>query len=307
VPAVGAEVRVGPQISGVLERLHVDVGDRVVRGQLLAELEHATLDVGVRAAEARIREAEARERVTRARLKRQQALADAGLTSQESLEDAGADAELAEATLDGVQAELARALLNRGFTEIRAPIPGTVTSVSTREGETVAASFAIPTFLTIVDLDRLQLEVYIDEVDIGRVALAQRVTFELDAFPERHFTGLIHAVVPQPSVRNNLVTYSAVVTITSSDHAILRPSMTANVRIVTGTARQVLAAPKGAIRRDNKGNAFVLVREDGRDIKRDVTLGSEMGDVVAVTSGVAEGDQLVLVSPEPSIRQDAVK
>ena len=86
------------------------------------------------------------------------------------------DSERARATLES-------AFVDRSFTVLRSPIPGIVASVSTQEGETVAAGLSAPTFVTIIDLDRLQLNAYVDEVDIGKIAPGQSTVFAVDAFP----------------------------------------------------------------------------------------------------------------------------
>ncbi len=75
------------------------------------------------------------------------------------------------------QANLADAITQRGYTRIVAPISSTVESVSTQEGETVASSFAAPTFVTLLDLSRLEVWAYVDETDIGRIRVGQKAAF----------------------------------------------------------------------------------------------------------------------------------
>ena len=297
-PEVGAEVRVGPRISGVLQRLHTRVGSKVRRGELLAELEPAGLEAAVRAAQGDVGEAEARVSAAAMRQRRLQTLVAGGLDSQESLDLAAIESRGSAAALESALARLAIAQLNRSYAQIVAPIGGTVTSVSTQEGETVAASFAVPTFLTIVDLDRLQLEVYVDEVDVGRVSPGQSVSFEVDAFPDEEFTGVVRALVPQPVQRGTLVSYVVIVDILSPERSQLRPLMTATARIAAGKMMDILTIPRRAVRRDATGQAYAIVVVNGVPTNREVIVGHEQGELVAVTAGLSEGDTIMLPALE---------
>lgn len=295
-PQVGAEVRVGPRISGVLKRLMVRVGDVVNKGQLLASLDHAGLDTAVRQARAVEKEASRRWELARKTTERRRALASGGLISAEEL-DLTAQAEaLAEAELERARAAREAAEIERQYAEIRAPISGTVTSIATREGETVASSFAVPTFVTIVDLGRLQIEAYVGELDVSRVRVGQTGTISVDAYPQALFEGRVRALVPQAAVRENLVSYTVIVGLAGSDIGLLRPDMTASVALATGVERGALVVPTRAIRRDGEGHPFVVVRGAEGDTRRVVGLGEVGGDTVRISSGLTEGEQVVLPS-----------
>lgn len=293
-PEVGAEVNVGPRISGVLTRLHVRVGDHVATHQLLAQLDHTDLDAAVDVATANVREAEAGVAQTEDVRKRREALARSGLVSSEDLELARSEATLAEARLERARATLRQVQIQRGYAEVFAPISGTVTAIATREGETVAASFAVPTFVTIMDLSRLQVEAYVDEVDIGRVAVGQQARFTVDAFPQETFEGLVRAVVPQPKVRETVVNYVVILTISTENRTLLRPGMTASVSITCGAQTGALVIPTRAIQRDAEGRPFVTVQENGRELRRDVALGELYGAMVRVKGGLAEGESVLV-------------
>ena len=105
------------------------------------------------------------------------ALSSAGIVSEFELESATRDLEVARARVDLEQARVNSAQIQLAYTEIRAPVQGVIADVTTREGETVAASFAAPTFVTIVDLDRLEVQAYVDETDIGQIFVGQQATF----------------------------------------------------------------------------------------------------------------------------------
>lgn len=198
----------------------------------------------------------------------------------------------AQAERDRGRAELTSARIERSYTEIRAPIAGIVASVSTQEGETVAAGLNAPTFLTIVDLDRLQVDAYVDEVDIGRVALGQRATFTVDAYPADDFAGRVTAIYPSATVQDNVVKYIVAVTIDGRYAGRLRPEMTASVRIAL-EEKTALGIPLRAVQREAGRNVVHVVR--GRSTEaREVRLGWREGAWVEVLAGLEEGDEVLL-------------
>lgn len=155
----------------------------------------------------------------------------------------------ARADADCARAQFQSALVDRSFTVIRTPISGVVASVSTQEGETVAAGLNAPTFLTVVDLERLQAHAFVDEVDIGKIEPGQSATFSVDAFPGRDFTGHVPAICPTATIQDNVVKYVVPVDVDDESVGVLRPEMTTNVRIPLAS-RDVLAVPTRAIRQD---------------------------------------------------------
>jgi RND family efflux transporter MFP subunit len=300
-PMVDAEVKVGSRLSGVLRRLYVKVGAIVRAGQVLAELDRQSLITSVDQRRAALNEAEARLALAQKLHQRRKMLAGEGLVTAEDLDQAASSEALDLAQLNGAKAELRAAEIELTYATIRAPIAGCVTEISTREGETVAASFAVPTFLRIVDLKRLQLEAYVDEVDIGRVTQGQEATFTVDAFPEETFRARVEAVTPQAITRGNIVNYVVVIGIASPNAQVLRPEMSASVTIATGTRRTALIVPTGALRWDPQGRASVLVRQGGKDVTREVSVGGTDGGQVRIKAGLAAGEQVV-VSSEPHQR-----
>lgn len=297
-PQVGAEVNVGPRISGVLRKLFVRVGDQVRPGEPLAELDHIDLDVAVKEAETGLAEAEARLQLARSQLRRREALSREGLISPEELEGMRYAALLAATGVERTREQLDAARITRAYAEIAAPIGGTVTSITTREGETVAASFAVPTFVTIMDLTRLQVEAYVDEVDIGRIAVGQVARFTVDAFPQEQFEATVSAVIPQAKMRDNVVNYTAILGITGGRRELLRPDMTASVNITTGSHQGALVLPSRVIRRDTDGRPYVVVEEAGKQVRRDISIGEVLGDAVRIREGLSEGDEVVVPRPE---------
>ena len=205
--------------------------------------------------------------------------------NEEQRKQAGADVERAKAALES-------ALVDRSFAVLLSPIRGVIASVATQEGETVAAGLNAPTFVTIIDLERLQLNAYVDEVDIGRVAQGQPVVFTVDAFPARDFTGRVSAIYPTATIQDNVVKYVVAVEIDSGDGALLRPEMTASVRIQL-EARDVLALPARALRRE-AGRNVVTVLVDGQTKPREIRVGWRDGVWVEVVDGLTAGDRVLV-------------
>src|SRR5215813_20960 len=256
-PRVGAEVRVGSRISGVVKRLYVQIGDVVAKGQLLAELDDRDLIARRDEAAAALHQAEANLGYAAADLQRKRELAAAGGVAAADLDFAQRALAVAEQQVVGGRASLAFAATQLEYARIVAPIPGVVASVSTQEGETVAASFAAPTFVTLLDLQRLEVWAYVDETDIGRIQRGQPARFTVDTYGDQEFAGRVTAIYPQAEIRDNVVNYITVVRFDAPRDRILRPEMTTTVRIALERREQVLALPLRAVRRDH-GRAFVL-------------------------------------------------
>jgi len=165
--------------------------------------------------------------------------------------------ELAEAQVTLAEAGVAEAQANLGYATISAPISGVVAQVTTQEGETVAAGMSSPTFVTIIDLDRLEVAAYVDEVDIGRVTIGQSATFTVDSFPDVEFTGKVTAVYPRAVIQSNVVNYITTLSIDNSEGR-LKPDMTATITIVLDQPNDVPAVPEKALRSEG-GKRFVYV------------------------------------------------
>lgn len=202
----------------------------------------------------------------------------------------------AEAERDRDRAALDHARVQLSYAVITAPISGVVGSVSTQEGETVSAGLNAPTFVTIIDLGRLQVEAYVDEVDIGKIKVGQSAVFTVDAFPADDFKGQVVAIYPKATIQDNVVKYIVAIDIASSYLGRLRPEMTTSVSIQL-EARHVLAIPSSAVRRDG-GKHFVQVLANGRPELREVRLGWKDGPWTEVAGGLAEGQQILLDRPD---------
>jgi RND family efflux transporter MFP subunit len=156
----------------------------------------------------------------------------------------------------------------------------------------VAASFASPTFLTLLDLARLEVWAYVDETDIGRIRTGQEARFSVDTYPDREFEGRVAAVYPKAEIRDNVVNYVAVVTFAPPRDGTLRPEMTAAVRVATEKRIGVLTVPRRAVRRE-QGRSFVLVAPGDRVERRWVKTGGRDENRWEIVGGLREGEKVL--------------
>lgn len=300
-PMVGAEVRVGSRVSGIVKRLYVSVGDKVREETLLAEIDSTEFEARVRQAEADLEVAKANLEFAVLDKDRQVELLGKELVSQNVADVAGRAHEVAEAEVKQAEANLEYARIQLEYTKIRAPISGVVASVSTQEGETVAASFAAPTFVTIIDLNRLEVWAYVDETDIGRIQIEQRAAFTVDTYSDVDFEGTVVAVYPSAEIQDNVVNYVTIIRISNEQGRILRPEMTTTVNIYLERRENVLAVPNRAIRRE-RGRRFVYVLRDGQPLQQWVKVGWKDNDYTEIVEGLEERQEVILgevtLSPE---------
>ncbi len=207
------------------------------------------------------------------------------------------DLQIARAQVAESEAALENAAISLSYATIRAPISGVVGSISTQEGETVAASLNAPTFITLIDLERLQVDDYVDETDIGLVRVGQEAHFTVDAYPDVVFKGVVEAIYPMATIQEKVVYYDVIIRILKPVKAILRPEMTANVRIIVDTHLDALSLPSEAIVR-MKGKRWVTVEDSqGKTRPRQVTVGWVDQGYTEILSGLEAGETVVIGAP----------
>lgn len=241
-------VKVGSQVSGIIATLHADFNDQVKKGQLLGTLDPTPFQATVNETKAQLERARVAALDAEIKWKRQRALFEAKLVSEDELQSAKALYDQAVAQVSQLQATLAKAETNLRYSVITAPIDGVVVSRDYDVGQTVAASFQAPTLFTIAeDLTRMQLTCQVDEADIGQVQEGQVVRFSVDAYPEREFNGKVSQIRLSPQITNNVVTYPVIVEVENKDLKLL-PGMTADVRIQVAKTEDALRVPASALR-----------------------------------------------------------
>jgi len=206
------------------------------------------------------------------------------------------DIKQAKAEIAITKAVLSNAEVRLSYATITAPISGVIASVATQEGETVAAGLNAPTFVTIIDLKRLQVDAYVDEVDIGKIRSGQEAVFTVDAFPAKEFNGKVTAIYPKAVIQENVVNYDVVIDITDAYDGLLRPEMTASVTISLEKRKQALAVPAKAVKRKQGKNVVYIMTKTGLET-RQVKIGWKDGQWIEIVVGVKEGQAVLLEKP----------
>lgn len=316
------QVDVGSEQSGKITAVYVDVNDRVVKGQRLAELDTRRLvdtvnqnRAQVSASQAQVAQAQAQVALAKATLDRQLnvfQLSGGKVPAKTEIDSARANYEGAVATLRSAQAQvdvsraqLSSAQTNLTIAQVVSPVNGVVLSRDIEPGQTVAASLNAPVLFTLAeDLTQMEVEVSVDEADVGQVKEGQSATFAVDAFPGRSFPARVTRVnvgsnsastssssttSTTSSASGTVVAYTAVLTVNNGDET-LRPGMTATADIVTQELRDVLLVPNAALRFKPSAGAAqgggitstLMPRRRGNRAAREVSFGAGSSQTVYV-------------------------
>jgi HlyD family secretion protein len=256
------EVKVGTEISGIVETVSVDFNSRVARGQVLAKVNTDKLEAQAQQAKAAldsaradVANAEAAVEDTRRSFDRSQALFDRTLVSRSDRDAAESASKKAEASRLAAVARVGQAEANLSALDtdlkkayIRSPIDGIVLDRQIDPGQTVAASFQTPVLFTLSeDLTRMKLSVNVDEADIGKVRVGQSATFRVDAYPNKSFASRVTEIRSTPKTSNGVVTYETILAVDNKAR-LLQPGMTATADIVVTTVPDTLLVSNAALR-----------------------------------------------------------
>ena len=298
-------VDVGTQVSGTIKEIYVDYNSRVTKGQLIAMLDTDMLQSRIEEAKAALALAQARTTSAKASVadadrtfKRNKELWGRDLIARSELDAAETKLSLARASLaeNNAQVVQAKASLKQaetslGYARIVSPVDGVVIARKVDVGQTVAASLQTPTLFSIArDLTRMQIEASVDEADIGRIAEGQRAICRFDAWPDTTFEGTVTQVRLKSTVVSNVVTYTVIIRVDNSELK-LKPSMTANVTIVTEEKKDALKVPAAALRFTPPGDVLAAL-SDASGAEQEEGEGSIMGlPPMRRRNGVRSGDE----------------
>ena len=286
----GAEVRVGAQLSGIVRRLNVKVGSHVIQGDVIAEIDSRPVTARIDQARAQLAQAKVSQSKAQTDFERTQKLIEAGLVPAQQFDDAKASLEASEASVAAAQSGLAAAQVDLAYVDIRAPISGTIASISTQQGETVAASFATPTFVTIIQEAALEVIAMVDEADIGNVRRGEKVAFTTETFPDHEFQGSVTRIAPVATIISGVVNYEVANSI-QRDIALLKPDMTANVNIQTSQHQAVLI-PTECLHKDGSLSFVYVQRAAGAPEKRVVSVGARIANETEIVRGLGPNDRI---------------
>lgn len=244
------EVEVRSRISGIVEQVLVEAGERVERGKPLLEIERELLVA--QAAEARARLAGSKAELARAvsELRRAVKLADGGTMSASQEEDAITRQQSADAAVARDRAMLDTLEIQLGYATVTAPMDGTILDVDAKVGSAVASVVSVTggtRLLTIADDRTLHLDGLVDENDVAWVKIGQPARVRTEAYPGRTFTGEVRKIKPLGQRQQNVTYFEVEVLITDPDAAKLRPRMSADADIVSEVVEDALVVPETAL------------------------------------------------------------
>jgi macrolide-specific efflux system membrane fusion protein len=311
-------VDVGTQVSGQLKKIHVDIGDTVAKGALLAEIDPRVYQAQVEANEARIGSLKAQLNQQKAELtlaeqnlKRNQNLIAINAVSQQALQESESQAAVARAQVDAITAQIQETesnlrgnRTNLGFTKIYAPMAGTVTTMPAREGQTLNANQSAPTILQIADLDTMTVRAQVAEADVTRLKEGMAVYFTTLGNTERRWQGKVRQILPSPQIVNDVVLYDVLIDV-KNERRHLMTGMTAQVFFIFGKAENTTIVPAEVLTRrvpkeDNElGKAYrvSVMTETGRE-PRIVHVGLQTRTQAEVTGGLKAGERVLVNRPQ---------
>ena len=302
-------VNVGAQVSGQLKTVEVEVGDQVKKGQLLAEIDPASLEKRVEMSSAQLDNLnaqllskEAQREIKELNIKRQRLLLTSRGVSQAVVDQAEADLKIAEAEVSGLkaqirqqQAQLGSEKVDLGYSKIYSPMDGTVVDQPAKEGETLNAVQSAPTIVTVADLSVMTVEAQVSEADISKLRIGMPAYFTLLGQPDKRYEGKLRTIKPKPETTNNVVLYYALFDVPNSDGDLML-DMSAQVYFVIDSATDTLLVPSAALSpaKGKDQRTVTIVDNAGKEQERTITIGISNRVQTQVADGLKDGDEVVL-------------
>ena len=219
----------------------------------------------------------------------EQALAVARATLRRLQEEFGRQKEISRQAVIQAEASLETARIKLSYTTIISPMDGIVSQVASQEGETVVSGLQVANLITVMDLSRKEMWVYIDENDVGQVRPGMRVDFRVDALPSRNFSGEVYRIYPEAEVRDSIVYYQTIVPLNKEDSLALRAEMTTQCTVYVDSKEDVLKIPNDAIKWID-GGQVVFVQRGKAVVPVRAKFGMQGQDYSEVLEGLQEGD-----------------
>lgn len=311
-------VDVGAQVSGMLQKLHVDIGDNVTKGQLIAEIDPKIYLAKVEADEARLKtltaqlsEQQAQIAFTHGVYLRNQKLVKDNAVSKETYENSLKEFKAAEARANSFKAQIEEATstlegdkANLGYTKIYSPMDGTVVAQTSKEGQTLNANQLAPVIVQVANLDVMTVRAQVAEADVQRLKPGMPVYFNTLG-SERRWESTVRQLLPSPDATVvDVVLYNALVDVDNKDRELLT-GMSTQMFFVLGNAKNVLTIPARALGKkvsaasDSKGEVYeVNVRSGKGVVTKQVEIGLMSRTVAEVKSGLSETDAVALIATE---------
>ena len=310
-------VTVGAQVSGKIEKLYVDVGQEIKKGDLIAEIDSTTqqneVDINkakLNSYQAQLKAAQTSLKVAEKQYKRMQSLKKSNAASSEDLENAEDTFESAKAKVTELESSvketeisLSTAETNLGYTKITAPLDGTVVSVPVKEGQTINAAMDTPTIVQVADLNQMEILIEISEGDIGNIKPGVKVTYSILADLGKVYETTLKSVDPGLTLLTDgeytevvddgeAIYYYGRLSVPNNDGK-LRIGMTTQNVIYVESAENVLSVPVTAIKTNADGKYVEILTKAGV-VQKSIETGVSDGLNTEVKKGVDEGDEVII-------------
>lgn len=315
-------VDVGAQVSGQLKRLHVELGDEVKTGDLIAEIDPRVFAARVDATtadrdklKAQLAEQEAEVALAQQLLERNRRLITEAAVSREELQTREAGLKVAVARVAALRAQIKQVestlegdKTNLSFTRIFAPINGTVVVQSAREGQTLNANQLAPVIVQVADLDAMTVRAQVAEADVPRIKPGGKVYFTTLGGQGRRWQGQVRQVLPSPEVLNDVVLYNALVDVDNRDRGLMT-GMTTQMFFVLSEGQGVPVIPSAALRErvpeqdtaTTEAWEVEVPRAAGSE-RQVIQVGIKTRTKVEVRSGLALGDEVLVARPKTATK-----
>ena len=316
-------VDVGAQVSGQLLVLHVELGDTVKKGDLLAEIDPRTHKAKVEADKATLANLEASLAERKSKLvqaqrnyKRDAALRKQNAASELAAQTSETEYKVAQAQVQAVEAQIRQATatlesneLNLSYTSIYAPISGTVVSLEVKEGQTLNANQTTPKLMRIAELEVMTVWASVSEADVNKIRPGMDVYFTTIGDVATRYYAKVQNILPSYTEENDVILYDVTFDVKNPDKVFL-PAMNTQVFFVRSQAADALSLPAQVLpagNRDAAKTVLTVVTPDKREEKREVTLGVRTRTAVQVLDGLSEGDQVKVVAAGAAARQTGMR
>lgn len=302
------KVDVGAQVSGQLETLNVEIGDKVKKGQLLGVIDPQQAQNSIRESEAtlqdlyaQLRQAQAEQQLAAVTLQRNRELAKVQAVSRQDLDKYATELAVKKAQVETIKAQIAKnqasldtAKINLAYTRIEAPMDGDVVQITTLQGQTVIAAQQAPNILTLADMSTMLVKAQVSEADVIHLKPGLKAWFTVLGDPNKRFDGVLKDIQPTPEKVNNAIFYYARFEV-PNPQGVLRLQMTAQVHIQLSGVSDALVIPLAALGEQIADNRYqVSVLHQGKEEKREVTIGIRNNVDVQIISGLTAGEEVIV-------------
>ncbi|MEB7883263.1 macrolide transporter subunit MacA [Serratia fonticola] len=302
------KVDVGAQVSGQLESLKVEIGDKVQKGQLLGIIDPEQAQNSIREGEAtlqqlqaQLQQALAEQQLAAVTLQRNRELAKVQAVSRQDLDKFTTELAVKKAQVETTRAQIAKnqasldtAKINLAYTRIEAPMDGDVVQITTLQGQTVIAAQQAPNILTLADMSSMMVKAQVSEADVIHLKPGLKAWFTVLGDPSKRFDGELKDIQPTPEKVNNAIFYYARFEV-PNPQGLLRLQMTAQVHIQLAGVSDALVIPLAALGDQIADNRYhISVLKQGKEEKREVTIGIRNNVDVQIVSGLQAGEEVIV-------------